>query len=192
MVYNLNPVDYLCVQMDNHGIRSLSSGLSLRTDRNLWYTIFIEWIISAYTWTIMVYDHYRVDYLCIHMDNHGIRSLVSGSSLRIDGQPWYTIFIEWIISAYRRKIMVYDLYKMDYLCVHMDNHGIRSLSSGLSLHTDGQSWYTIFIEWTISACRWTIMVYDLYRVDYLCVQMDNHGIRSLASGLSLRADGQSW
>ena len=74
----------------------------------------------------------------------------------------------------------------------MDNHGIRSLASGLSLRTDGQSWYTIFIEWIISAYRWTIMVYDLYRVDYLCVQMDNHGIRSLASGLSLRTVGQPW
>ena len=109
----------------------------------------------------MVYDLYLVEYLCVQMDNHGIRSLLSGLSLRTDGQSWYMIFIEWIISAYTWTIMVFDLYQVDYLCVQMDNHGIRSLSSGLSLRADGQSWYTIFIEWTISAYRWTIMVYDL-------------------------------
>ena len=179
MIYDIYLVDCLYVQMYSHGMRYKVSGLSVYTDGQPWYTILIEWIISAYRWTIMVYDLYRVDYLCVQMENYGIQSLSSGLSLRTDGQSWYTIFIERIISAYRWKIMVYDLYRVDYLCVHMDNHGIRSLSSGLSLHTYGQSWYTIFSEWIISAYRWAAMVYDLYRVDYLCLQMENYGIRSL-------------
>ena len=59
--------------MDSHVIRSLVSGLSLRTGGLPWYTIFSEWIFSACRWTTVVYD------------------LVSGLSLRTDGQPLYTI-----------------------------------------------------------------------------------------------------
>ena len=106
--------------------------------------------------------------------------------MHTDGQSWYTILSDWIIYAYRWIIMVYDLKRVDYLCVQMDNygklseivnylcvqvdyHGILALATRLSLRTDGQSWYTIFIEWIISENRWTITVYGLKPVENLCV-----------------------